>query len=399
MTADPNVRAILDSERAQCLDMLDRVYSDDPNGYFIRCFDGDPYYKNDYCRVYVEDGRIVSSLHICRREVCVGRARLVMGGIANVCTDPDYRRKGYSSAVLLDSARLMDAEEMDFSVLFTGKHGFYDRVGWRTLPITYLAGKLREPTLTADEEHYEAAPYEPDRDAPALLAVHEQSSGEMLMTAVRDESLWRNFIMHKFHPPWRIALARDRARVVAYTMSRLDDSTLAFDEVGFTPGHDAALSLLMKQAAQEAIGQGTHEVYLGPASHPGVMAIASGIAEGLETRPLDHTMIRFFNPERTFRRLLPELDRRVKGSRLTGSVTIRTEIGDVTLTSDGSHVEIAQPPESSNEATLTQPDLARLIFGMGPAQDAESRVSEGVMAFLDRLFPPQPFVYWEADTF
>ncbi|MDO8683776.1 MAG: GNAT family N-acetyltransferase [Armatimonadota bacterium] len=394
-----SVRAILDSEREECLEMLDRAFDGTPNGYFVRYFEGDPDYKNDYCRVYPENGRIVSSLHICRREVRVGLSRLVMGGLANVGTEPDHRGKGYSSEVLRDSARFMNEDEMDFSILYTGINAFYDRLGWRTLPVPYLFGKLEKSVAAANEERYGVRVYNPDEDAPALLKVYEEFSGAMLMSAVRSEFRWRNFTMHKFHPPWRIMLAEDDSGIVAYTVSKIHNDTLIFDELGFSPGHEAALSLLMKQDASDAISQGAREVSLEPATHPAVTAIAAGIADELEIRHQTGGMVMFFDLERTFGRLLPELARRVKAIGLNGSVAIKTEIGGVALKADGSTIEIANPSSQMDEAKLTQPDLARLIFGIGQVEGADSSMSNNAREFLDRLFPSQPFVYWITDKF
>jgi hypothetical protein len=110
-------------------------------------------------------------------------------------------------------------------------------------------------------------------------------------------------------------------------------------------------------------------------------------------------MVAFFDLKRTFNKLLPELTKRIKESGSTGSVTIETEIGSIGLKSDGRQVTLVGESDTQSRAKLTQPDLARLIFGWGPAQDADSEVSESAESFVAALFPPRPFVYWQVDMF
>jgi len=393
------VRAVLESERSACLKLLDLAFEWAENGYFVRYFEGDPWYKDHYCRVYTHEGRIVSALNICRREVRVGRARLIMGGIANVGTDPEHRRKGYSSEVMRDSIRVMESEEMDFSLLYTGRYGFYGRLGWRVVDPPYLAGRLRALEASAGEDKYHIRLYDEQRDAARLLSIYDQFNAERALTVARTESLWRNFSLHKYRSPWTIALAEVGAGPVAYTLSLVKEKTLQFHEVGFASGHQSALGVLMRRAAVEALGQGVEEVTIEPAGDVSVIAEATRIAEDLQTKPGLHAMLLFFNPRRMLTRLLPELDTRVLEAGLRGSAAIETEVGCAGLISDGSKVEVVEPSDSMPRARLTQPDLARLVFGMGPISDADSEVCEEAKEFLSRLFPRQPCVYWEADKF
>ena len=53
-----------------------------------------------------------------------------MGGIANVATLPEFRGKGYSTACLKQTIAVMEGDAMDFSLLFTGINGYYERQGY-----------------------------------------------------------------------------------------------------------------------------------------------------------------------------------------------------------------------------------------------------------------------------
>jgi GNAT superfamily N-acetyltransferase len=382
-----------------CLELQDRAFKRSEPGYFVHYFEGDPWYKPDYCRIYVEDGRILSALHIVRRDIRVGRANLVLGGIANVATDPDFRGKGYSSELLQDAARVMDQDQMDISTLYTGIQGFYARLGWRTLPMPRLFGALRSSDLPLESKRYGLRTYNEESDAGALLGIYDSFNAGRAMTVQRTESYWRSFVMHSFRPPGTITLAEEEGVPVAYSITHTEGNVLVFYEVGYLPGHELALSVLMKRAAEEAVHTGAEEAQFEPASDAGVVAVASGIADGLEERSFQATMVRFFNLERTFHRLLPELNARAKASRASGSIAIETEVGGIALRSDGSRVEVTEASDTCERAKLTQPDLARVLFGMGPVVDEGSELTEGAREFLHSMFPPQPFVYWSTDMF
>jgi predicted acetyltransferase len=388
-------RVILDSEHDQCLEMLDRAFEWLPNGYFAHYLSGDPWYKNDYCRVYSVDGRIVSSVNICRREVRVGSSTLILGGIGNVGTDPDCRGKGYSSEVLRDCVKVMDEEEMDFSLLYTGIHGFYHRIGWRLLPIPFLSGKLKHTDVRTSD--YTVRPYA-ENDAASLLRIYDAFSSPIIQTAIRTVEYWQTFCMHEHHPPWKILLAEDASGPVAYVISRIDKETLlTLDELGCLPGHEAALDVLVRTAVNDGIDANATDLKLDLISHPFVTAIAGAVVDKLEIQYWNYGMVMFFDLHRTFGRLIQELNGRAKAAGLKGSVQIETEMGSIALNSDGERVSIVGAADA--KCYIAQPDLARLMLGMEPVKDPETDISGPAADFLFTLFPVLPSVYWPADMF
>jgi len=294
--------------------------------------------------------------------------------------------------------RTMDAEGMDFSVLYTGRYAFYGRVGWRCFSTPKLVGRLK-PAASERDDRYSIRSYVEQKDAAALLKIYDEFNAGRPATAVRTEAYWRGFVMHRFHAPWRIALAEKESTPVAYTMSLVKDRTLAVQELGFARGHEAALATLLKDAAEHATANGAEEVQLEPPGDPAVVSAASEIANKLDVGQTGHGMIMFLNPTRTFGRLLPELSKRARLGDLRGSAAIEMEVGSVGLEADGKRVTLIDPVEAVDTAKLTQPDVARLVFGIGPVEDAESEMTNGAREFLSALFPLQPFVYWTADKF
>ncbi|GIV19217.1 MAG: hypothetical protein KatS3mg023_0968 [Armatimonadota bacterium] len=152
-------RAIHPDELEACLDVWDAAFEETPRDYFRKYFTGDPWFHPEYTRCAFEGKRMVSAVQIVRREVRVGQVTLTLGGIANVGTIPAYRSKGYSTQLLRDAITVMENDGFDFSMLFTGIHGFYARLGWENLPVQVMSAEIR-PDLPVPEG---GVPYSPAR--------------------------------------------------------------------------------------------------------------------------------------------------------------------------------------------------------------------------------------------
>ncbi len=87
------------------------------------------------------DGRLAASTRVVRRQVAAGGQTLDVGGIGNVCSDPDRRGQGLARAVMLKAQEWI-AQNADFGVLFCGQAlaEYYRKLGWQDIdnPIEYI---------------------------------------------------------------------------------------------------------------------------------------------------------------------------------------------------------------------------------------------------------------------
>ena len=103
--------------------------------YFTRYYHGDPWYRpGDTLGAWV-GGRLVSTVHTCRRPVNWERRTLVCAAVANVATLPDQRGRGLSRALLSAATARWLMDEFSFGQLGTGIPGFYERQGWEVMPM------------------------------------------------------------------------------------------------------------------------------------------------------------------------------------------------------------------------------------------------------------------------
>jgi aminoglycoside 2'-N-acetyltransferase I len=78
----------------------------------------------------VVEGTIVSHASVVERELHVADQPLRTGYVEAVATAPDRQGQGLGSAVMRDAMRYIRAT-FDLGALGTGKHGFYERLGWK----------------------------------------------------------------------------------------------------------------------------------------------------------------------------------------------------------------------------------------------------------------------------
>lgn len=115
-----------------------------------------------------------------------------VGVVEAVGTDPAYRRRGLSRA-LINAIHTLSSAKGQLVQAVTGRRWYYRQFGYEYA----LAGNgdIRHrvtdiPTLATDtEETYHVRPATTD-DIPTLMALHQQQCKDKLITRVRDQATW-----------------------------------------------------------------------------------------------------------------------------------------------------------------------------------------------------------------
>jgi GNAT superfamily N-acetyltransferase len=165
-------RAARPDEYPAVLALWGVVWSEGP--YFRSYLEGDPWQRVPYCQVAVADERVVSSVVICRRPMRLDGRELTFGGIGNVATHPDYRRRGYSGELLARCVRIMEEERFDFSLLGTGLTSHYARHGWFPVALPHPRRTFApdEPLPDADPDIQPLTSAQWIEEAPPVYAAY-----------------------------------------------------------------------------------------------------------------------------------------------------------------------------------------------------------------------------------
>lgn len=200
-----------------------------------------------------ENGRIVCSCKNYERSLHWQNKTLRATGIGAVFTDPQYRGRGYATAMLgglLDRER---AEGRDFAYLFSDIHpAYYERLGFIALPSRVLT--LRAGSL--DGSPVGAEPLEA-RDWTAVRQCFDALEARRPWGFKRSPLVWQ-FMRQSWGirvgsamQPVNLIVRRSR-KAIAYLIARraLPDDTLIVDDFGFANDDGRAiLPALLRTAA------------------------------------------------------------------------------------------------------------------------------------------------------
>jgi aminoglycoside 2'-N-acetyltransferase I len=109
--------------------LMDVAFGDDEDERFT---DEDWHHALGGVHVVLDlQGAIVSHAAVVEREIHVGTEVLRTGYVEAVATAPAHQGRGYGSTVI-DAINGLIRAEFELGMLGTGRHAFYERLGWRT---------------------------------------------------------------------------------------------------------------------------------------------------------------------------------------------------------------------------------------------------------------------------
>jgi predicted N-acetyltransferase YhbS len=394
------VRAIREDEIGPCLDLWKRVWHENRPGFFERYIFGDPDYQLEYTRVAILDGGIVSAVQIVRRTISFGDTHLTMGGIANVATDQEYRGNGYAHECLQQAIQVMEADAMDFSLLFTGRPNFYSRCGYEAVAGGRLIGELRPEPLHPFTRMV-VRPYE-DRDDASIHLIHIAFNRERPLAVRRSAPYWRDWIawwrgQAPALPGARATVAEHEGVVVGYCLYTIDEDhgRVRVRELGVRSGAEMAIEALLEEAADAARAHHIPSMCLPLYEDPTVEEVSDRLFVNKQVETMQSGMIRFLHRDNLLRGLAPGLtDRWQRCGAPGGRLVFTGPYGATAVSSSGSFLRV-EPVEDA-EGMLNQSELFDLLIGRGLPND---RLSAEPMQFANALFPANYPWFWEMDGF
>lgn len=386
------IRDIRPDEFDACLDLWDEAFDKTPRDYFKRYFYGDPWFKPKYTRVCEVDGKMVSVVHIVRREVRYGDSSLVLGGIANVGTPQEYRGKGYSSEAMKNAVDTMAKEGMDFSILFTGINQFYERVGYRTINFEHGVADIK-PRLAPVELPYAIRDYRVD-DAGDVVSIFNEFNRDVTLSVIRTPDYWSGFAINPESEAFHLLVAEHNGCVVGYAVNHKFGKSYGIAELCCSKGHEDALKSLTRkvwECAMELKAEGL--VYRLP-DKAEINAAINEVAIPSQPRNYVNMMMEILNLNGMINKILPELSKRASGN---GHVTILADgVGEITLDIAPGSVHISDQP-SDTKIELTQEQLMYLVFGYRKPDDILPVHPSA--SLLAAIFPCRQPLFYPTDGF
>lgn len=126
---DVIVETLLPADLDEWINHCGSIFEVGP-AYFRRHFVADPDKCYESIFVIKNGGAIVSTVRVFCRHIYIGGKIYKMGGIGEVSTNPDFRERGYSYAILKAAGDYMRENKYTISMLGTGRFSHYAKHGF-----------------------------------------------------------------------------------------------------------------------------------------------------------------------------------------------------------------------------------------------------------------------------
>lgn len=398
------IRDVRDDEIDELIDHMDLVFNIPPERMEM-AYRHDSTVRLHQVKVAVEDGRIVSAVRVANRPVRIGEVRVEMGGIGGVSTHPDYRGRGYCTAVLEAQIEYMQQQEYDISMLFTGIVGFYRRLGWYSFP-EHSAKAPVPDTFEADcESPYIVREYQQDTDLDAVIACYDDYNAERTLSMVRHRQYWLDgHTQFMGGVPWLVA-ERD-GQVSAYLSGSTDD----VHEACCLDGHLAAFDALADSVMERAADGDTDEIRCRlHYNHPMTDRFRQICGGRISHTFSEGMMLRVIQLAPLLQKLVPVFQRRLCeacfncpepmsiGFDLVGqSATLAVEGQSVAVTDDAADLQLH----------INSRQFFMLLLGGGTVdeqwrllQARGNNIADSYRGLIRVLFPRQEYTYYGCDHF
>lgn len=334
----------------------------------------------------------VSWLEVVPFTIRIGLAEVRMDGIADVNTLEAHRMRGYSRRVVEATVERMTQGDAAISMLY-GIGNLYHKFGYATAGPDHhlILGLNGNDDLP---KRWSVRPFATD-GLQAVRELYNEVTRRATGVAVRadDHPTWQRIIRPEE------ALRGNACRVVigpdgeahAYAwlaqwcyavnecLNEQYPDTLAIGEViADSPASADALLAACRGWGRECAAKNV-VLPVPPDSHVAVAAMYDEARFIREYEPCGGSMARVLDVRRLLEVLRPEIRARLRaaGSSFTGSLAIRTDIGDAVLLIGPDDVTVEDAKGSEGLVIeMPQTALGRLALGAFPPEDILSRLSE-----------------------
>ena len=413
------IRAAKAHERDEIVNLISAVFVEKCRPRYASQHYQDSSYELDQSRVCVVDGKIVSYVRISDRSMYIGEAVVKLGGIGMVVTLEEYRRRGYSSALLRDAIAYMEAHNYDLSLLFTTIQPFYMPLGWASFPQTSFELELHKKKTFAPSG-WTSRPFDLERDLTQIGQIYDEHNKGRTGTVLRSERLWRDGYSQQVGMLPSLVVEKD-GQIGAYANLAFPDDDQGIDaylatyypnlrEVGWRStapdSHLALCHAILDAAYEKGVENITGRL---TRHHPMTLLLSEESGSPLSFSIHERMMYRVISLERLFQKLIPKFEVGLESAGMTdraGSFHFAVRDQSCTLNVDQGKITVVADDSGRTKVTLDTYHFLKVLFGDATfGQLDELNRTKGMdlqpdeMALLSTLFPKDEPTHWICDYF
>lgn len=217
-------RALYPEELEAWLDHVTTVFTGGRK-YFSNHWHNDPWRDPEGIRIALDKGTIVSTVRVFLRKMFLHGEPITVGGIGEVSTRPEYRRRGLATQLLKDAIRFMEDREIAMSSLHGSQH-IYSVEGWEKVP-RYHA---RQSFSAEKRSTWEVRPvnFDDEVEVKRIAECYDWYARKFNGTFVRDElTYWTEWVRTESPNAW---VAERNGNIEGYISLYRDENELNVEE-------------------------------------------------------------------------------------------------------------------------------------------------------------------------
>ncbi len=224
-------RALYPEEFEPWLDHVSHVFPGSRQ-YFFNHWHNDPWLDLEGVRVAVDDGKIVSTVRVFLRKMYFHGEKVSFGGIGEVSTRTEYRKRGLATQLLKDAIQFMEKRGIAISMLH-GNQRIYSDLGWEHVPLYYSKKKL----IGARQSDWEVRPvnFQDTDEVKKIATLYDSYSSKFNGTIVRDDMrYWTDWVKTESSDLW-VAVLDDE--IIGYVSVNLHNRKLHVKELAVSDAY------------------------------------------------------------------------------------------------------------------------------------------------------------------
>ncbi len=193
--------------------------------YFSNHWHNDPWRDAEGIRVAVDNGSIVSTVRVFIRKMFLHGEPVSVGGIGEVSTRPEYRRRGIATQLLKDAIEFMESRDIAMSSLH-GSQRIYSLEGWEKVPRYYARQSFKAEKLAEWAVH--AMNFDNAAEVKRIAEIYDWYARKFNGTFVRDKmTYWTQWVRTESSNTW---VAKRNGNIEGYISVVRRDNELSVEE-------------------------------------------------------------------------------------------------------------------------------------------------------------------------
>ena len=388
-------------DRREALDVIADSFKGGMRDHMTKALWKGSAFDPEYTRIAVADGRVVSVVVMAPRDVMLGSLTVPAMTVGPVATHADYRKLGYSSAVLNDATEYMAGKSVQLAYL-RGPRRFYSRFGY----YSYMTASLAKIRVNDAERVGLPGKIRAMKsvDLPTVAKIYKSVTAGRTMVAKRSLRTWEWLLKYGrytylFKGPK--VILDDKGRICGYVTLNTDGG-FRVGELVTKPNERSwciALGLLAKEGRRQKLDN-----FVVPVPWTGAMGVfirqIVGALFYMHSRSTGGDSLKILNMPVLMKTLEPVFKERWKaGGRRERSLqfTLNSELGSVGFIVKGRSVRVVKPGKGLS-VKLPACWLSGMLTGCWSVRNVALRkgvvIPEELISVLDVLFPESwPYSY------